>query len=62
MENTVAQNTGENAVHPLVKSHMFVSKKHINLNDISLFEAVSMSAVFLFAVTYGVIASTTLFA
>ena len=48
------------AVHPLTKSYMFVSKKHVDYNNLSAFEAVSMSAVFALAVIAGVLQASTL--
>lgn len=55
MTKTIANEvTAEPTVHPLLKSHMFVSKKHINLEDLSAFEATSMSLVLVLAVLAGV--------
>ena len=47
-------------VHPLQKSYTLVSKKHVNYNDLTTFEAVSMSAVAVLAILVGVLQSTTI--
>lgn len=44
-------------VHPLQKSYMLVSKKHVDYENLSAFEAVSMSAVLVLAVIVGVLQS-----
>ncbi len=44
-------------VHPLMKSYKLVSKTHVDYDNLSAFEAVSMSAVFVLAVLVGVIQS-----
>ena len=44
----------EQSVHPLMKSYTFVSKKHVDYDNLTAFEAVSMAAVFLLAITTGV--------
>lgn len=46
------------AVHPLKKSHMFVSNRHIDYDKLTAFEAVSMTAVFVLAVTVGALTQT----
>ena len=51
-EITNAQ-TEQKAVHPMQKSYTFVSKKHVDYDNLSAFEAVSMTAVFLLAITVG---------
>ena len=50
----------EAKVHPLQKSYMFVSTKHVDYNDLSAFEAISLSAVFVLAITVGVLSSITI--
>lgn len=50
----------EPKVHPMLKSHMFISKKHVEYNNLDAFEAVSMATVFILAVFVGVIYSTML--
>ena len=42
-------------VHPLLKSHMIVSKRHVDYNNLTAIEAVSMAAVFILTVSTGVI-------
>lgn len=49
-----------NEAHPLQKSYMVVSKKHVNYDNLSAFEAVSMSAVMVLAVLVGVLQSATI--
>ena len=49
------------AVHPMHKSYTIISKGHVDLNNLSAFEAVSMTAVFLMAVAFGVLQSSVLF-
>lgn len=44
-------------VHPLQKSYMFVSKKHVDYENLDAFEAVSLSLVMILAVTAGTILS-----
>lgn len=55
--NAVAQEVTAQAVHPLQKSYMVVSKRHVDYNNLSVFEAVSMSAVMALAVLVGVLQS-----
>lgn len=47
-------------VHPLQKSYMFVSKKHVSYDNLTTFESISMSAVAVLAILVGVLQSTTL--
>lgn len=47
-------------VHPLLKSYKLVSKSHVDYDNLSAFEAVSMSAVFVLAVVAGVMQSINL--
>ncbi len=42
----------------LTQSHTLVSTKHVDVDNLSAFEAVSMTAVFVLAVLVGVIQST----
>ena len=51
----VSEQTVEKQTHPLMKSHMLVSTKHVDYNDLSAFEAVSLSAVLILAVLVGTI-------
>jgi hypothetical protein len=67
MKKTIATPAVEVAVeqnqtqpHPLQKSYMFVSKGHVDYNNLSAFEAVSMSAVMVLAVLVGVIQTSAL--
>lgn len=57
-----AMNSGEvqAAVHPLNKSYMFVSTKHVDYNNLSYLEAASMSLALVLAVTIGVLQATVL--
>ncbi|MCC2631892.1 MAG: hypothetical protein K0S20_591 [Patescibacteria group bacterium] len=50
----------EKTVHPLQKSYMIVSKRHVDYENLTAFEAMSMSAVFVLAVTVGVLQSLTI--
>lgn len=45
------------AVHPLQKSYMFVSKKHVDYENLDAFEAISLSLVMILAVTAGTVLS-----
>jgi len=47
----------ETKVHPLQKSYMLVSTKHVDYNDLTAFEAISLTAVFVLAVLVGVVGS-----
>jgi len=47
----------EQKVHPLQKSYMLVSTKHVDYNDLTAFEAISLTAVFTLAVLVGVTAN-----
>lgn len=40
--------------HPLMQSHRLVSTKNVDYNNLTAFEAVSMAAVLILAVTAGV--------
>ncbi|HSI20805.1 MAG TPA: hypothetical protein VLA04_03865 [Verrucomicrobiae bacterium] len=46
------------AVHPLKKSYTFVSSKHVDVENLSYFEAASMSLALVLAVTIGVLQTT----
>ena len=65
MKNTVDQTISNveaaPKAHPLTKSYMIVSTRHIDLNNLDAFEAISMSAVFMLAITLGVTYSQILF-
>jgi hypothetical protein len=57
VEKTAEQTEVEKVatVHPLLKSHMFVSTKHVNYDNLDAFEAISMTAVFMLAVIVGTV-------
>lgn len=63
MENATVNSPVQGAVqsaetqktHPLMKSYMFVSTKHVDYNDLSAFEAISMSLVLVLAATVGTV-------
>lgn len=42
-------------VHPLKKSYMFVSKKHVDYDNLDAFESVALSAVLFLAVLAGTV-------
>ena len=48
----------EKPVHFLKKSHMFVSTKHVNFDDLTAFEAGAMSLALVLAVVIGVLATS----
>jgi hypothetical protein len=57
----VSQNTVEaQAVHPLKKSYTIVSTKHVDYENLQAFEAISMTAVFVMAITAGVLLPLTM--
>jgi hypothetical protein len=60
VESAVNAAVETKTVHPLMKSYTFVSKKHVDYNNLSAFEAVSMSAVFVLAVIAGVVSHVTI--
>lgn len=45
----------QEAVHPLKKSYMFISSKHVDYNNLTYLEAASMSLALVLAVTIGVL-------
>ena len=45
------------AVHPLKRTYRIVSKKDVDYHNLTAFEAISMTAVFLLAITTGVVYS-----
>jgi len=45
-------------VHPMLKQHFIVSDKVVNYENLTAFEAVTMSAVFFLAVFAGVLTTT----
>jgi hypothetical protein len=47
----------EPTVHPLHKSYMLISSKHVDYENITAFEAVSMSLALVLSVTIGVLQS-----
>lgn len=47
-------------VHPLQKQHMFVSTKAVDYDNLTAFEAVAMSAVFVLAIVAGAVTSLTI--
>ena len=50
----------QKAVHPLMKSHTFVSNKSVDYDNLSTFESVSMTAVMVLAILVGVIQTAVL--
>lgn len=50
----------ESAVHPLKKSYTFVSSKHVDVENLTVIEAASMSLALVLAVTIGVLQATVL--
>jgi hypothetical protein len=50
----------EQAVHPMKKSYTFVSTKHVDVDDLTYFEAASMTFALVLAVTIGVLNSAVL--
>ncbi|MBU6389446.1 hypothetical protein KGQ71_02920 [Patescibacteria group bacterium] len=42
-------------VHPLLKSYTFVSDRHVDYNNLSAFEAISMASVLVLAVVTGAV-------
>jgi hypothetical protein len=59
MEKNIAA-TIEPAVHPLQKSHTLISTKHVDYNNLTAFEAVSMTMALVLAVIIGALQSTML--
>lgn len=55
-----AVETPVTAVHPLLKSHTIVSKKDVDYNNLTAFEASSMAAVLVLAVLVGTIQAITI--
>lgn len=52
----VVENVAVAAVHPLHKSHTLISTSgHVNYDKLTAFEAISMTAVFVLAIGYGVL-------
>lgn len=47
-------------VHPLQKSYMFVSKKHVDYENLDAFESVAMSIVLFLTVLAGTVLSITI--
>lgn len=60
MTDVKTQSEVQEAVHPLKKSYMFISSKHVDYNDLSYLEAASMSLALVLAVIVGVLQATTL--
>lgn len=52
----------QETVHPLQKSHMFISSKHVDYDQLTAFEAVSMTMVLFLAITAGLATSANLLA
>jgi hypothetical protein len=50
----------EQAVHPMKKSYTLVSTKHVDFDNLTAFEAVSMTMALVLAVLIGAIQSTML--
>lgn len=48
----------EPAVHPLKKSHTFISTKHVDYNNLTYLEAASMSLALVLSVMIGTIQGT----
>lgn len=57
MNKIQAQPQVEAEVHPLQKSYMLVSNRHLDYENLSAFEAVSMSAVLVLSVFVGVLST-----
>jgi len=55
MADAMNQSEAAPAVHPLKKSYTFVSTKHVDYENLSYFEAASMSLALVLAVTSAVI-------
>ena len=59
-KNTAAVNAAESTEtqeatqHPLLKSYMLVSTRHLDLHDLNAFESISMAAVLVLSVAVGV--------
>ena len=53
-EPVVSSVENEPTVHPLQKSYMFISSRHVEYNNLTALEAVSMTAVLALAVMVGV--------
>jgi hypothetical protein len=49
----------EETVHPLKKSHMFISSKHVDYDNLTAIEATAMTLALVLSVAIGVIASAT---
>lgn len=49
------ENTTNSSVHPMHKSYTLVSSKHVDLENLSAFEAVTMSLALVMAVSAAVI-------
>ncbi len=60
MADTITQAEAPAAVHPLKKSHTFISTKHVDYDNLSYFEAAAMSFALVLAVTIGVLQATVL--
>ena len=61
MKNTVETvEVVEAKVHPLQKSYMFISSKHIDYDSLTAFEAISMTMELFLAVTAGLATSANL--
>ena len=63
MKATTTTNTQvaeQDAVHPMKKSHMLISSKHVDLENLNAIESVSMTLALVLAVTVGLLQSITL--
>lgn len=55
VQKVETKNVEQAAVHPLKKSYTFVSNRHVDYDKLTAFEAISMTAVFVLAVTVGAV-------
>lgn len=53
VDQAIEPTTG--AVHPLKKSHMIISSKHVDYDNLTAFEAVTMAMALVLAVASGVL-------
>lgn len=56
-EATVEVGVEEVKVHPLHKSYMFISSKHVDYNNLNAIEAVTLSLALVLSVTIGVLST-----
>jgi hypothetical protein len=53
----VAEQPEVSKVHPMKKSYMFISTKHVDYDKLTAFEAVSMTTVMVLAILVGYFAT-----